>query len=63
MVSAGFVGAAIASVSLVGFVVVQALFGTALASVLAIAWAIAACGRIALMRRRSRVAPIEMEQS
>ena len=63
MVSAGFVGVAIASVSLVGFVLAQALFGTALAGVLAIVWATTACGRIALMRRRSRVTPIEMEQS
>jgi glycosyltransferase involved in cell wall biosynthesis len=63
MVSRGFVAMVIGSVALAVFVLLQSLFGTALASALAVAWTVAASGRIALMRRRSGVAPIETEQS
>ncbi|MDQ1511509.1 MAG: hypothetical protein QOG50_3353 [Actinomycetota bacterium] len=63
MVGAVFVGVAIAGVALALFAVVDATLGTAFASALAVVWTIAAGGRIALMRHRSRLAPIETERS
>jgi glycosyltransferase involved in cell wall biosynthesis len=59
IVSAGLVGAVIAGVSLALFVLSQGAVGSVDAGAIADTWIAAATGRIALMRGRSRVAPIE----
>ena len=58
-VSAGFVDVAIASISLALYVLLQATIGAAYAGAVAGIWAVAAGGRIFLMRRRTSVVSLD----
>jgi hypothetical protein len=58
-VSAGFVDAAIASIALALFVLLQATVGAAYAGAIAGVWAVAAGGRVLLARRRTSVVSVD----